>query len=225
MVRIFTSLNFLIICVSICAQELKIESVIETTEILSANMQRQDANGFQCAVLRIILPQDKASFEGSIVGDCEYKNGEYWVYVSPGTKRIRIKYNNLNPLMLNVKDYSLLEFKSRTIYEINFENKTLIQQASLPQQAASVKHKDKIIIKGFQDGPGQRAKLYINGKYRGELFPGNANWQTIEGETGEKCKVTIVYESKYERKRTRKITVKFGEHNYIETQSTAINAY
>lgn len=98
---------------AINAQELKISSLIETRDILSADKQRQDANGMPCAVLRIILPEDKASFEGNIVGPSEYKNGEYWVYVSSGTKRVRIKYHIFKSFMLNTAEYSLLEFKSK----------------------------------------------------------------------------------------------------------------
>lgn len=223
--KILSIFFFIFIAISVQSQDLKILSLTETKEILTADKQRNDANGVPCALLRIISPDKKASFEGNVLGQYEYKNGEYWVYVSQGTKRLRIKYDNLKPLMLNTKDYSLLEFKSKTIYEIILDYHPISQQTASSLPSMSTKLTDKIIIKGFQDGPGQRAKLYVNGKYRGELLPGNSNWQTIEGEIGEKCKVTIVYESKYERKRTRKITVKFGEYHYIETQSTAINAY
>lgn len=225
MKKILSVFVFVFVAISVLPQELKILSITETKEILTGDKQRKDANGVACALLRIVLPYEKASFEGNVVGQYEYKNGEYWVYVSQGTKRLRIKYDNLKPFMLNTKDYSVYEFKSRTIYEVIFDSNPLSQQTSPSLSSMSTKPTEKIVIKGFQDGPGQRAKLYVNGKYRGELLPGNANWQTIEGETGEKCKVAVIYESKYERKRTRKITVKFGEHHYIETQSTAINAY
>lgn len=98
------------------AQELKIGSLIETREILSADKQRKDANDSICAILRVVLPEEEASFEGNIVGSVNYMNGEYWVYVSTGTKSIRVvKYRNLKPFMLNAKDFSLSGFRPKTI--------------------------------------------------------------------------------------------------------------
>lgn len=225
-----TFARLLIISLYVCssffleAQELVLKSLIETTEILSTDKQRNDANDVPCAVLRFILPKDKASFEGNVVGTSVYKNGEYWVYVSSGTKRIRVKYNNLKPFMLDSKNFSIPFFKSKTIYEIVFDRDQL-HKIEYNESQSAAKQMDKIIIKGYEDWPGQRVKLYLDGKYSGELLSGHAHWKTIEGEVGKKCKVTVKYENKYGGKRTRKITVKFGEHHYIETQSTVINAY
>ena len=50
----------------------------------------------------------------------EYKNGEYWVYISPGAYQIRIKTNSNEPLMLNFKDYNLAQVESKTTYELTF---------------------------------------------------------------------------------------------------------
>ena len=227
-IKPFVRSVFITLCVCFSsvseAQELVLTSLIETTEILSTDKQRNDANDVPCAVLRFILPEDKASFEGNVVGTSVYKNGEYWVYVSSGTKQIRVKYNNLKPFMLDSKKFSIPFFKSKTIYEIVFDSDRL-HKIEYNESQSAVKQMDKIIIKGYEDWPGQRVKLYLDGKYSGELLSGHAHWRTIEGEVGKKCKVTVKYENKYGGKRTRKITVKFGEHHYIETQSTAINAY
>lgn len=67
--------------------------------------KRLDNNGNACALIKIHLPMTGVSFEGSIIGDISFKGGEYWVYVTPGTKYLQIKHPYIHPYMMRFKDW------------------------------------------------------------------------------------------------------------------------
>lgn len=47
---------------------------------LSASINpREDLNGDKCALLKVEMATEKATFEGNILGKVEYKVNEYWV--------------------------------------------------------------------------------------------------------------------------------------------------
>lgn len=100
------------------AQELKLESVAMETMTQTVPIQRKDLNGQVCALVKVIMPGEKVVFEGSVIGECPYKTSEYWCYLSPGTKSLKIKYPNLNPLLVDFTEYFGSGVKSNRIYNI-----------------------------------------------------------------------------------------------------------
>lgn len=103
---------------SLPAQELKLESVAMEMNPQTVLMQRKDLNGQVCALVKVIMPGEKVVFEGSLIGDCPYKTSEYWCYLSPGTKSLKIKYPNLPPLLVDFTEYFGSGVKSNRIYNI-----------------------------------------------------------------------------------------------------------
>ena len=120
----------------------------KTTDLTSSVNQVLDNNGKPCGLLKVITNDKSMTFEGSVVGKPEYKNGEYWVYISPGAYQIRIKTNSNEPLMLNFKDYNLAQVESKTTYELTFHyqeydwlvmaNHKIIQGPNLKKYALSI---------------------------------------------------------------------------------------
>ncbi len=100
------------------AQELKLESVAMETMTQTVPIQRKDLNGQVCALVKVIMPGEKVVFEGSVIGECPYKTSEYWCYLSPGTKSLKIKYPNLPPLLVDFTEYFGSGVKSNRIYDI-----------------------------------------------------------------------------------------------------------
>jgi len=78
-------------------------------------------NGKACGLLKVITNDISMSFEGSVVGNPEYKNGEYWVYLPQGTYQLRIKASKKEPVILNFRDYNLNQVESKSTYELNFK--------------------------------------------------------------------------------------------------------
>lgn len=94
--------------------------LLKTTDLTSSVNQVLDNNGKACGLLKVITNDKSMTFEGSVIGKPEYKNGEYWVYISPGAYQIRIKTDSNEPLMLNFKDYNLTKVESKATYELTF---------------------------------------------------------------------------------------------------------
>lgn len=108
----------------ICAycQEIKIKSFSTIImERMTQPMQREDANGEICALVKVIIPSAQASFEGSLIGNCDYKTSEYWCYLSPGSKQLKIKYPGCEPLMVYFEPLIGSGLKSKCIYELRIE--------------------------------------------------------------------------------------------------------
>ena len=86
------------------AQELKFDSFTESIDDLTANTQPVfDFNNNKAALIKIALPE-KAEFEGNIL-QSQYKTNEYYVYVSPGTKILVLKYPGVETLKIQLSDY------------------------------------------------------------------------------------------------------------------------
>ncbi len=90
------------------AQDLKIRSMSQDMGDLSASTyERKDLNGAACALVKVQLPAYGAKFEGNIIGNIEYKTGEYWVYMTEGSRELRIKHPNYLPLHVLFVDHGI----------------------------------------------------------------------------------------------------------------------
>jgi hypothetical protein len=105
----------------VSADELVVNTLLYKSTDLSASTQpRLDQNGKPCGLLKVITSDDKMTFEGSAVGNIEYKNGEYWVYLPEGTYMLKIKTEKKDPLLLDFRKYNLSQVQSKATYELTF---------------------------------------------------------------------------------------------------------
>lgn len=98
-----------------------VDKLIHKTTDLSASNVPKDMNGTPCGLLKVITDDKSMTFEGSVIGIPEYKNGEYWVYIPEGTYQIRIKASQKEPVLLNFRDYNLNHVRSKSTYELSFK--------------------------------------------------------------------------------------------------------
>lgn len=101
-----------------CAQEIKIKSFSRMEEPMTIPMQRLDNNNKICALVKVIIPTDNAAFEGSLIGNCDYKTSEYWCYLSPGSRFLKVKYPGCDPLLVDFKSLIGSGVESKCIYEL-----------------------------------------------------------------------------------------------------------
>ncbi len=105
---------FSMICL---ADEISVMELKEVNEIMiGTNDFRKDANGKLCALVRVFGPSNKIGFEGNIVGDVEYKVNEHWVFLSPNTKSLKVKYEGYPSLMIDITKYIGSGVRSKGIY-------------------------------------------------------------------------------------------------------------
>lgn len=102
--RVLILIFFNTLVISGTAQDLKFDSFTESLDDLTANTQPVfDFNNNKAALIKIALP-DKAEFEGNVL-QSQYKTNEYYVYVSPGTKILVLKYPGVETLRIQLSDY------------------------------------------------------------------------------------------------------------------------
>ncbi|MFH0807121.1 MAG: PEGA domain-containing protein, partial [Elusimicrobiota bacterium] len=83
----------MIFCIQLHANEFIISSFKEEqTDISARQNKRTDSNGETCALIKVRTTIEGINFDSNlgIVGMIDYAKGDYWVYVSPGEKRLEI---------------------------------------------------------------------------------------------------------------------------------------
>nr|WP_289712487.1 SEL1-like repeat protein [uncultured Muribaculum sp.] len=104
----------------VSSQELKVTGFRAVPMDLSASTHmRRDANGTPCALVKVQLRATGASFEGNIVGDTQFRTNEYWVYLTEGTKMLRIKHISAQPLMVRFADHGTESLLAKNTYELS----------------------------------------------------------------------------------------------------------
>ena len=101
------------------AQELTVKSMTAVPMDLSASQyERMDLVGQACGLVKVQLAATGGQFEGNVIGQVEYKTGEYWVYMSEGTYMLTVKHPNFVPLDINFKDYGISGVSAKTTYKL-----------------------------------------------------------------------------------------------------------
>lgn len=120
MKRYFLYLLFSMLAVAgATAQKLTVEQLAAAGNDISASQHRRnDLNGQPCALVKVQLATAGAKFEGNVVGDVRYDAGEYWVYLSAGSKELRIKGNGFVACHVRFADYGIATVQSLQTYNL-----------------------------------------------------------------------------------------------------------
>ena len=115
MKKILLTLLFSTLCLALAAQDFEIVSVESLPADFSAREEiKADHSDRQCALLRIatqnITPNQREGFSfvpdlGSEVVERATRDGEIWLWVSPGLKYLRIKHREWGQYELRMPDY------------------------------------------------------------------------------------------------------------------------
>ena len=155
-----SSIILISFCISGYAQELSVKSFEVKTNDLSARTQnRQDNNGNDCALVKVLLASPGAVFSGNVVGDVKYDTSEYWVYMPQGSKRLTVKLEGYLPLEVSFEDKGVKGLEGKTTYVMSITGIVMNGQA---QETPRVKT-GWIILNSTPQG----AAVYINGDFVG----------------------------------------------------------
>ena len=100
------------------AQELTVKGFEILDDDESELISRMDINGVKCGLVKVEMNVGGAQFEGNIIGDVEYKNGFYFVYMADKSKRLIIKHNDILPTTVVFSDYDLKYIQSGSTYQL-----------------------------------------------------------------------------------------------------------
>ncbi len=114
------------------AQELTVQSFsLSPTEIIPASDQRVDLNGIACALIKVQIVNDIERVEGNVIGDIIKRGTEKWVFVTDGTKELRIYPKNHLPLQIICKDFDIESLDSKRVYILRLSSN---QSAEAPAE-------------------------------------------------------------------------------------------
>ncbi len=102
------------------AQELTVKSFkLADGDLTASTNLRKDLNGEGCALVKVQLTALGAKFEGNVVEPVENKTGEYWVYMTKGSKQLVIKHPDYLPLNVDLSSYVTGGLNSKTTYVLS----------------------------------------------------------------------------------------------------------
>lgn len=124
-------LVFLLIIAVCCssisnAQELRVKSFVKSDFDLSASVlgkERKDENGNSCALVKIQILDGVAKVEGNVIGDIEDNFVEKYVFISGGTKEIRIIPKHYKALVVHFSDFGIDEVEGKCTYILDLEER------------------------------------------------------------------------------------------------------
>lgn len=118
MIRVLLPIFALCLSLSTRAQILTIESFKALEGDLSARTSpREDLNGKNCALLKIWTMDNLVEIQGNNIGAVTQKEGgEKWIYLTNGSREVKLFLDRHLPIELKFNDYGIKELKSNSTY-------------------------------------------------------------------------------------------------------------
>ena len=93
--------------VDMLAQKLLVESfLVLPTDISASKFARKDGNGVEGGLIKVLLPMNDVKFEGNIILPVVKKTSEYWVYMTEGSKELRISIPGHAPILVDFRKWA-----------------------------------------------------------------------------------------------------------------------
>ncbi|WP_304407883.1 carboxypeptidase-like regulatory domain-containing protein [Bacteroides acidifaciens] len=68
------------------------------TDLSACTEKRLYLNGIACGLVKVQCILEGLTFQGNVIGNVEWKDGEYYVYMSDGSKKLSIRHPKLLPM-------------------------------------------------------------------------------------------------------------------------------
>lgn len=88
------------------------------TDLTASTQSRVDLNGKRCGLVKVQCVLDGINFSGNIIGDVVHKDGEYWVYLTTGSKQLSISHPRLLPLDVKFSNFTQSGIISGNTYRL-----------------------------------------------------------------------------------------------------------
>ena len=101
------------------SQEMTVKSLTAVTSDLTAGLieyERKDNNDKACAILKIQMMDELDRVEGNYIGKPVKRGLETWVYLTEGSKEVKLYPKAHLPLSINFNNYGIKSLKSKSTY-------------------------------------------------------------------------------------------------------------
>lgn len=118
--KILNFIFFIIFPISIYAQDIEVKKfeLLEKDQT-AVTSPKKDINGADCALVIVQSLKKGMEFEGWVVGDVDYKEDCYWVYMANGSKHLKLKHTNYQTKDVIFGEYGINSLKSSATYMLN----------------------------------------------------------------------------------------------------------
>ncbi len=174
-------------------KELNIKDIrAQQTDLSASVYSRTDMAGKACALVKVAFAQGGAEFEGSVIGAVEYKAGEYWVYITSGSKYLKMKHADYTPLMIRFDDTNVGAVESKKVYEVKVaggaQAQTVTFKITPPDAILTVDQKEYPTVNGVAEitlSPEEHTYMVVASGYKGQgskfmVYENNSNKIFVE---------------------------------------------
>ena len=112
------------------AQKLIVQGMKATNDLSASQERRKDLNNEMCGLVKVRLAEENVTFEGNIINPVIYKDGEYWVYMTKGSKELHVMHPNFVPLEVKFNDYNIRGIQSLATYTLTLLKPTVVDGPS-----------------------------------------------------------------------------------------------
>lgn len=130
MIKKVSLLTFLFCtALSTLAQEYTVKSMKHKTDDQSAvEHKRFDINNEPCALIKVLAADKVVKVDGNVIGDVERHGSFSWIYVTDGTNRIDINFENHLSLSIPFSEYGIRKVTKEKTYVLLLTEKASNQQ-------------------------------------------------------------------------------------------------
>ena len=160
------------------AQKLTVDDFSLSLNDLTASIQNvKDLNEVPCALIKIWLVDDITRVEGNYVGNLINKGTEKWVFMTQGSKELRIVSKSYLPLHVRFADYGIDKLESKCTYMLILSRPDEVKTDVTEMQ--DMNNPEQLIAKGecYEFGRGVKR----DAKQAFELYQRAANMNYPDG--------------------------------------------
>ena len=119
MSRLFSFFIFLCVCGVSLAQDIEVKKFeLMAKEQTATLISRKDINGNDCALVMVRTLKKGLEFEGWIVGDVDYKDDSYWVFIANGAKHLKIRHPDYQTKDVVFNEHGINSLKGAQVYSL-----------------------------------------------------------------------------------------------------------
>lgn len=132
------------------ANRINIERIrVAQSDLSARTFSVKDLNGANCALIKMYIAIPDVRFQGNIIKIEENTPGEYWIYMTEGSKELRVNIPNSLPIDINFLNTDVgTPLRSSVVYEIYFSVEDLSPTMSISSFNNALSHRSILIKEG-----------------------------------------------------------------------------
>lgn len=117
-------LFLLLLCVPFGLEAFTVKNLTADPMDISAVRNKRTSDGHTAALVKVALQLPECEFFGNTVGDIDYINGEYWVYLEPNSISLTILSKTGEEMAVDFNKFGLPKLESSVTYKMECELST-----------------------------------------------------------------------------------------------------